>query len=472
MCQKTAFCVLLLLMPSCGDGMSAVHGKIEYRFVQQEPEQTVPVDLSSYQFKVYVEDGSRSGFAAYPRSNSSSGSADGAFVVPDVQEGPFWLRYSRDNAEPTFVRAEEHEIAWEWAVLGRPDAAPVTRPTPLFVRASGLAPWMDGDSLVATCWGNATENYGVNEVLQPALTPGATAIDASFDWSVPGTYSFGPGGGPFLMNASVDGEFVLARITETIIPSARVRTLVQVLTTPAVTQFDGEATSVAGAFADVSLSNSVNIGVDLDAVAANLPRGLTLNGFGSSLLSGPGALVGLHLGPSLLQVVSTQLTGSFIASASYGNPFDPSWPVVVVTNINLAHEQLEFSLGSLGNLWEESLLTNGRYEFKVPPIAQAARINGVLIEGQELAWDGVSPMELSFAVTAEISGVYVTVFRLDDHQSIANFSADRPTLLLPGEVFRPDEAYAFRIGVWWQSPDGEGSRGSYLMTPAIRLRRL
>lgn len=470
--RKIAFCGLLLLMSSCGNESSTVHGRIEYRFVQQDPEQSVPVDLSSYQFKVYVEDGSRSGFSAYPHTDSHVGSADGWFAIPDVQEGPFWLRYNRDNAEPTFVRAEEHEIAWKWAVLGRPDAAPVTRPTPLFVRASGLAPWLDGDLLVATCWSNATENYGVNEVLQPALTAGATAIDASFDWSAPGTYSWGPGGGPFLMNASVDGEFVLARITETIMANARVRTLVQVLTTATVTQRDGEATSVTGAFADVSVANNVKIGIDLDAVAANLPRGLLLNGFGTSLLAGPGALFGLHLGPSLLQILSTQRTGPFIASESYGNPFDPSWPVVVRTNINLAHEQLDFPLNSLSNLWEEALLADGKYEFKIPPIAEAAKINGLLIDGEELAWDGVSPMELSFDVTAEISGVYVTVYRLHDHQPIANFSADRPPLLLPADVFRPDEAYAFRIGVWWQSPSDDGARGSYHMTPAIRLRPL
>ncbi len=469
MLSRSGWCVVVALVTvGCGDRPSSVDGRVEYRFVQHDPAVSAPLDLSGYRFEVYVDDDSvAGGFDIHPSMGPVVGAADGTFQITDVPDGPYWLKMTEGDRPPTFLRKADHTIEISFNVLGRPGAVPATLATPLTVNAVGLAPWADGDVLVADCWDNATESFFVDHTLQPALVATATMIAASFDWTGPQdfrSYSWGPGGGPFLMDASLDQDFVLSRLATKTVSTTQVLTLTQVLTAPAVSQVDGQASTIGGAFVDVPLTSTANITVDLDAVGTNLPAGFAATSVGTSLLSGPGTVAGLSLGPSLLDVGSTQLTGTMTASEPYGNPFDPTWPVLATTYVNLT--------GSFSNLWDIARVVDGTYVFQLPPMSRAATLGGTPIDGQAIAWDGVSPLALAFDVSDEVNYISVAVFEetgpLGTGRFVANLSADRSPIVLPTGLLHAGQTYAFRIGVALQSADGT-SRGSYLMTPQARL---
>ena len=454
-----------------GPSRSAVRGSYEYRFVGEDPARTVPLDLSLARFQALVEDdGAPGGFAVYPADGPVSGSSDGTFEIPDVPDGAFWLRYPSGSVTD-FVLYDSHEITRSIPVLGRADAMPVTRPTPLEVNAVGLAPWSMEDGLVATCWTNATENRGLGSQLQPALAPGDTAIHAAIHWDAgphSSAYSWAPGGGPYLMDADRDGPLVISRQTTThdgnLTTTSR---LTQLLTAPAVTQVDGAASTISGEFVDVAPTSGVTITLDADAIAASVPDHRPW-GIETSLVAGPGTAQGLLLGPALLLFSTGQTSGTVRAMESYGNPFDPSWPVLATTFVHLRD-----AAGTAGpsELWDSSYVTTSSYEFHPPPLSRAPTLDGAPIAGQTIAWDGASPLELSFDVSGDATSVSASVIREGTSISevVANLYAPRPPLVVPAELLRAGDSYSFRIGVAWQADSSGESRGSFLQTSRVTL---
>src|SRR5262249_18556484 len=148
---------------------------------------------------------------------------------------------------------------------GDPDEVVAMHRTPLVLQATGLAPWSTDDLLVADCFDNGTEQYGLT--LGPVPVAGATTISASFDWNDPLAFSWNASGRPSLMTAG--GTLTLSRIASTPGPTGTtIGVLTQIMTATGIAQSDGVSSTATGAFVDVPASSRVTFTVDLDDLQA------------------------------------------------------------------------------------------------------------------------------------------------------------------------------------------------------------
>jgi hypothetical protein len=442
---------------------SAVTGRYEYRYVDHVPAVTVPQDLSQTTFQVYVVDESMpGGFARFPAEGPVTGHADGTFEIDDVPAGAFWLREQPMDDGPTFRYSATHAVSSTYDVLGRPDAVPLpyAQTTPLALDATGLAPWGANDRLFADCWGNATENDGVPRLLIPALTAGATSINASFNWN--DGYSYGPRGGVYLM-AARDGDFVLSRTTYATSAAVSAQTLTQVMKVPAIDQVAGTLSTIRGTFVDVPLDHNVTIAIDAGSIVNVLPGGNTITGIDVSLLAGPGSAEGLMLGPMLYAAYTTDNV-QLNVNASYGDPFDATWPVIASGQISLRQPLKDPTGVSSGWLLSVMTLENGSYTFTAPPMPHTPTLDGIALDGGAIGWDGASPMQLDLHVDepATEQSVMIENFTPGGGSSFAfvwsgSAPVDSARLIIPPELVHVGSTYTLHVSTWDSSVPSSGS---------------
>lgn len=277
---------------------TTITGKAIDTFITQAGTVTRPTDLSSTTITAYFL-GSDGMYTPY----LGDVLAAGVFEINDVPSGPFLLR-----ADDSWTTYTSHDITMSNTYIGRPDAvmstsfgSAATEPTTLGLSGTGLVPWSPADLLVADCWGNGTENWGLFG-LDPPIGSGATSFEAAFPWSVPtgAGYSFEPDGFPTLMNADEGDMLVVSRSTASIAGAATVETLTQLMNAPGVDQVNGGSAAIGGSFADVPATSQIEVAVDPSEFAATFGSGSASLSIG--LITSPGASAGLVMGPDLVSI--------------------------------------------------------------------------------------------------------------------------------------------------------------------------
>lgn len=190
-----------------------------------------------------------------------------------------------------------------------------------------------------------------------------------------------------------------------------------------------------------------------------LPAGNTITSVDVSLLAGPGTAAGLELGPALYAASTTDIA-QLNVNASYGDPFDATWPVIAGGRINLRQPLSDPAGAASGWLLSEMILANGTYTFVAPPMVHTPTLDGIPLDGRTVGWDGVSPLRLDLHVAepnAEQSVLIVdrtlplvsTVFGLQ--------SSDGASLIIPPELLHFGSTYELRLAVWDQRVPSTGS---------------
>lgn len=455
-------CLAVLVVAGCTASRSPVRGSINYQY----PDGTlVPVDLSNELFQAYVREDA--GYVPHP-AQPVAGTAAGTFEIADVPDGPFVLRRSTTGFYGVFAPHDGHEIAEIWDVLGRPSAAPVSAPTMVELDATGLATWQTGDTLFVDCFGNASEL--VDPDLTPPLASGATAINASFDWSA--GYSWGATGSAYLMDAAAGDALVIAHATTTTTGDVRTSAVTQVFMAAAPTQVAGQASRVTGAFVDVAVTAELTASVPGDELAATLPPGVSPGDQGVVLVSGPGTDSGALLGPELARISTRTANQPMNASIAYGNPFDAAWTPRVTAWYTASRHLDAGHRGPIDVAYtaftDSAPLSHD--QFRLDPLAPVGEptLDGMAIAGQTVAIPPHQPLHLDFVAPAEATKGRVIVWRVDKGLEASYVEIAAPPVDLPIDIFQAGGRYAFQIDVF--ADDGAGrTRSASTYTDAITI---
>jgi cysteine-rich repeat protein len=453
--MRSSFAFGLLLVGCGSPSQSSILGTFTVEHLTSSGTIKTPQDLSALTFRVFVDTGT--GFTAYPASGDVAGGADGTFDIPDVPDEPFILRITSGPAMDPFIQWEQHDsrpVTHDGYVVGDPDAVLAMHPTPLVIHATGLAAWGTDDQLVADCFDNGTEQYGLT--LAPPLDAGATAISASFDWNDELAFSWNSPGHPSLMTAG--DTFVLSRLATT--PGASgtsIGVLTQLMTATGIAQTDGAASTATGAFTDVAPSSRITLSADLDDLAATAGP---LGSWSVMLVVSPGSSHLVPDGPALVSFGGNGAATGTVTSGpiSYGNPFDPSWPILLQASY-FSHRLVSVP-GSGGpfpfvnGVYGAALVATDTYTFRSPTRLPTATLDGVPIDERFVAWDGTSSHVLAVDVPDGMHGFTATVFRLSDHSEFTISSRDSQ-VTLPASAFEAGKYYALQVIV--SDDNGNGS---------------
>jgi hypothetical protein len=447
----------------------------QFQYVSPQAAIVVPQDLSSTQVAAYVRDGD--GFDRYPSSGTVSGTLDGKLVISDVLDGPFLLQVVTAGENVWFAYAD-HSVTWDDDVIGRADAVAATAAqTSLTITADGMAPWKPQDLLIADSWSNGTENDDVGADLLPPVAGGATSFASTLNWNDPAAFSFGPSARPYLLDASAGDSLVLSHLTEAESPNMRESSylLTDVMTLSGITQTDGAAQSVSGTFSQVPLSTVMSGSIDLDALASERAPGSTPDGWFFFVITGPGLPSDILMGPNLMEVNGSETSGVVQLNESFGDPFDPTWPVFGSSTF-MAHRSISIPSVTEPLMFEEGLgetLPLTDIGTDITPNASflnVITINGVPLEDNFLAWDGTSP--LTIAVDDDVDGFTAQILQFtrpgDVFTSVAAISAMGSSITVPSIVFSNDSYYTLSIHTWTAMPNGGGC-GATTQTGKIRI---
>jgi hypothetical protein len=301
---------------SGSSGPGEVSGTMINRyFTESAPPQDAPVDLSATTIAAYVsQGGARTTFPGV-------GKADGTFQVPGVPAGPFLLRVGT-----AYALSEARTLDFGTEVSGRPDAAQAQTGDEIVGTLQNLAPWQENDQLA---WVNINGNgacysaggvVGSTSIAGEACAWSGAVIDAS-KGDVLHAYQWSSGATGYM-------------------------TIVRHVAFTGVEQ-QGGVTNVTGTLDDVAPTQSLTADYRRSAFAAQvgaIQPNAKLNKEVLLLETGPGAREALGLynwtnfGSDAQQLLDfgghpADLSDVKVSS-SYGNPFPPSWGLVVVAGAN------------------------------------------------------------------------------------------------------------------------------------------
>jgi hypothetical protein len=303
--------------------VSDVTGKIVDIHVTESGDVTNARDPIQYEVGAIVpgEDGA-------PREILAVGAADGSFVIPDVPEVPYTLRfteaYGSGTLPPRFIVNAPREVDLGRVFVGRPDAEAITTsPTEIAITATGLAPTASADELEMFSLGSgASGRLFPTDATFPAA--GATELaNYRVDTSALDVANLVDGSlgdrAHFLQYGATSGDLF--------VPS---RSIAKVFEPAPFSQVDGGSVAVSGAYVDVPEKQLV-VKIDDAAfkkLAPGVNAGAEIGGREVSILAEPGGeRPTASVTPTLLQILSGS-PNALPPSLAYRNPFPPEWAEV------------------------------------------------------------------------------------------------------------------------------------------------
>jgi hypothetical protein len=247
--------------------------------------------------------------------------ADGAFSIPGVPQGAYYLDTRGPTAAPTAVVTTARNVDLGLLLGGRPDAVAITSTTPLVLDATLPAPWQDGDmlmlfSLGAGAWGELYSDL--------AQTAGETTLTGyTYDCSLLSL--------PYLVDAGKGDKAYLTHLNNRPLGAGTYLTLDSVYGPPSWTQKEGMLSKLHGAFAAVPLQH-VSLVFQRSAFDALIPAGnpaatLALHDV-SAYVEPAGAGRSSGTAPPTLFDAGDTDSGDVTLELDYGNPFPAAWSEV------------------------------------------------------------------------------------------------------------------------------------------------
>lgn len=418
-----------------------------------------PEDLTEYAFAAYVPDtGAATGF----RVIMGTGTANGTLRIPDMPMGVYYLKVTPSSGTPTFYYTDDRVLDLGYATAGRPGLADTTMASAVNPTITGLDRAWSTDVYSLSSLGAGTQqdniDLGANKPIGAVPT-----LTASFDW-MRGYGSEFPGFHPKLL-ANDDVEIRHQRETFTLSQqqSTVIGWLIEVARITGLTQTDGAALAVNGAFTDVA--PNLFLDVDLALGALRTAYG-NVSSVQELVVAGLGMAAGVsphkRFGPDLTYVAVGNVkssTARITLSLPYGNPYDATWPVV---GYALYQRQRRVRVpGVAQNQPANLVLTDmvNAYPYTSGTITGAVQVAppmGIEVGGTPATdgvrmFDGMAPVRVSWLAVTDATRYTVSVHRLTTQTSttepaaIVNAVTTETSVALPAELFTLGSRYVFVV---------------------------
>jgi hypothetical protein len=442
-------CVVALALAACSDASSGpVTGTATVRYLTATGEQTGPQDLSGKQYTAFPADGS------YPGYGPVAGGSDGTVAIPDVPDGPIVLRVVDADGTTRWEAHDDRQIAWTTVAIGHPGVVAPTLHTNLGLDIDAMTPWVVGDEIYVDCFDNGTQNALVGVESGIALNQTALSSDF-FDLLSPNTVGFDLARTPGLMIAG-DAVVVSHLAFTNAPPSQEVTVLIEVATAPGVAETDGVDASVTGTFQPVMRTQTIAFSIDLDAFTVALPVQQGGGGWRLSVAASPGLDDGLPIGPPLASYFAEQAGFGLQSSGTitYGDPFDPSWPVAIVASYFQFHRIAIPDTEAIDLADEIHEVAPVSADFTATPhalLANSVTLDGAEVTNHSIDWDGRSAHVLHVDLPDGVSRFTATAYRLamlgnsTIVQHAITIESTGSEVRLPAEAFERGELYALTI---------------------------
>lgn len=440
---------------------SPIDGTVQERSVSAAGMADTAADVSAVGFRAYVRDlDAATGYTAYPAAGPVMGDASGRFTIPEVPEGDFLLAILVGNQPPEFRAFHDHAVTIVEVGAGRADAVPASSPALLDVSLTGLTPWsLAADQLVADSWEVGTECFGVEGLLTPRPSDGATTIDGVFDWASP--YSFAYDGIPRLMDPSKGDTFAISRLTTLSSNGHSITTMTQQGRVPAPAQQQGQQTAVAVAVADVVRDQHVQLTASFHAALAapDATAHAYTTEWDAEVIQAPFIDRGITLGAPELLISGTE--PDVTTAMNFGLPYPSSPAGIYVGFVRRASVSMTDSAIDLtDNQFTLAPLSGSAYVAPDLDLFADARIGGVTIPGLDLHATGA--VQMTVRLPAGVESFTLDLMTTDANpQKVARFVSDGDSLDIPAEVFTTG-TYVLRISL-------DGQDGSTYLSSVTNL---
>lgn len=389
-----------------------------------------------------------------PREILAAMNNDGTFVIPNVPEVPYDLRFvefvSAGALPPRYIMNAPREIDLGRVFIGRADAAAIeTTPTDIALTATGLEPWTTGDILEIFSPGSGS----AGELLPTNITFPAEMTTSLDKYRVDTSQLLSPK----LVDGSKGDTAMITQLAGVADLTAPYRSVRKVFEAPAFTQVDGMPTSLSGAFANVP-QKTLAIGINAsayNAFSADVHPDAKVVGKNIRIIAEPGGeRTTASVTPNLLiceAIPSATLPPSF----TYGNPFPSAWTEVISTDLSFSMTHMapsgvpKSTIVTIGQSGPAASFTTPAEPQLSPPIN--IKVNDVPAV-DTVSGIGFSPMITFSPPSLGSPAVYIIAIRRLDPggsttRTTAIFSTTETTLRIPDGLLDFGYYYYFRITV-------------------------
>ena len=301
---------------SGSDGGNEVTATVVVTYVTDSLSTQAPLDLTGYAISALVFEASGT-VRTYPPTVTGLG----AFKIPGVPQGEYYLRFNSLGGVATYVITSQRSLDLGFHQLGRADAKRATAGTKLVLNVTGLNAWQDGDDLTFWAGSSNASQFGIQFAASSGAPPvGATQL-AGCGWDYAATL------GSNNLIEGTKGDFA-ALVQQSRIPLAGSESYLAVsklFNVPPFTLTDGQTTTINGQFEDVSQSYSISIDWKISefvAAATSANPGLPRLTTEFSLSAQPEIGAGLFTGSPALLAYTTLISSDLVTSFSFGRPFE------------------------------------------------------------------------------------------------------------------------------------------------------
>jgi hypothetical protein len=254
-------------------------------------------------------------------------------------------------------------------------------------------------------------------------------------------------------------------------------TLVDVMDAKVVSQSGTSTVTAPGTFSPVTLSSTVALSIDNDAWRAALgtfPGETT--GLSLGLVTGPGAKAGLPIGPPLFSGDGQLNQGvQQLGTESYGDPFDPSWPILTFSDVSsfpVTSYPGKPAMGLLANeIWGFQPLVGSAYA-STPPIGLVKHptLNGKPIDDAFVASDTGTPYTIAAELPPGVDRFYVQIWELlpdgSAQRTLRTIASEGASVTVPAEALPATGYFLFSFLIM---TDPSAAIGSLTVTGKFRL---
>lgn len=389
-----------------------------------------------------------------PREILAAINTDGTFVIPNVPEVPYDLRFvefvGASVLPPRYIMNAPREIDLGRVFAGRADAVAIeTSPTDLAITATGLEPWISGNILEIFSLGSGSAGELVPTNMKYPMDGATSLSNYRVDTSA------------LLSSKLVDGgkgdKATITQLAGTVDFTAPYRSVRKKFEAPSFSQMDGILTSVSGAFTDVP-QKDIAVGIDTAAFFAFLDdvhpeadvAGKTIR-----LIAEPGGQrATASITPNLL-LCEALANAALPATFAYGNPFPSEWAEVVSADLSFSMTHVSPSgvpkstIVTIGQSGPAASFTTPAMPLISPP--REIKINDLPAQDM-LSGVGFSPTITFTPPSLGTPAVYIVAIRRLDPggsttRTTAVFSTTETKLRIPDGLLDFGYYYYLRVSV-------------------------
>ena len=405
----------------------------------------------------WLPDQSPSGFQILPADRTGAGE----FAIAGIPEGETYLLQVDDGSPARFYVTDQRvlDLLEETAIRHMPPPVRVTRPTPLKLAVTGMAPYATsfavGDLLEVDAFEIAYQSLDLRDRLQAS----DTAITLDHDWGNANTSILGvalPDG-----EAGDEVELVHYRTERRFTPTDQLISTTHLadLLSTRLTLADGGSATLAAAFPALANDHAVSISFDpsLEIVTASAN---TRRAYRSIRISAHPLWAEATLQLTLFELLVEPRDGAGIVrppeDITYADPVPASWKrTLTITDEQYRGYRYPGPISDVDQyrLLSQTTTVSTEYTGVVDTSTALPRPSGVLLGGQDFVAGGKLPVDgptipLTWDPVPAATAYHLQIWRITPQYTMlaASFYTDGASLQLPASLFQPGDVLALELG--------------------------